>query len=236
LAKLDLQMDGSLAVVTMDQADNKLNLDLCSSFLDLLDRIEKETGALVLVVKSGHPKVWSNGFDTDWINSRLTEKDNATVSQFLSRDIELRKRLLTYPMLTIAAINGHVFGGGAVLSCCFDFRFMLSGRGYFCIPAIDRRFPIVPGTAELLKQVMPTYMCEDIVLSGRRFTGKEASAAGIIAATYDEDEFMDKVMAFARGCNKGRWIVGEMKKVHRLAVLKLMETDAEHIAPGEVSV
>ncbi len=236
MAKLDLEMDGSIAVVTMDQVDNRLNLDLCNSFLDLLDRIEKEAGAQVLVVRSGHPKVWSNGFDTDWINSSLAEKDNATVSRFLAQDIELRKRLLTYPMLTIAAINGHVFGGGAVLSCCFDFRFMLSQRGYFCIPAVDRQFPIVPGTAALLKHVMPMYMVEDIILSGRRFTGKEASAAGIIAATYDEDEFMDKIMAFARGCGKGRWIVGEMKKVYHLGVLKLMAADAEHIAPGEVRV
>ncbi len=236
MAKLDLKLDGKAAVVTLDQDDNRLNLDLSLSLLGMLDRVEKETDALALVVKSGHAKVWSNGFDTDWINARLAEGDKEKVSQFLAKDIELRRRLLTYPLLTIAAINGHVFGGSAVLSCCFDFRFMLSQRGYFCIPAVDIGYPIVPGTAALLKHVMPVYMVEDIILSGRRFTGKEALAGKIITETYNEDEFIDKVLAFAGGCSKGRWIVGEMKKVYHLGVLKQMATDMEHIEPGTVRV
>jgi enoyl-CoA hydratase/carnithine racemase len=236
LAKLDLKLNGKVAVVTLDQDDNRLNLDLCLSLLATLDEIEKETDALTLVIKSGHAEVWSNGFDIDWINARLAEGDKETVTRFLAKDIELRRRLLTYPLLTIAAINGHVFGGGAVLSCCFDFRFMLSQRGYFCIPAIDRGYPIVPGTAALLKQVMPMYMVEDIIFSGRRFTGKEAAASGIITSTYNEDEFIDKIMAFAVSCSKGRWIVGEMKKVYHLGVLKQLATDMEHIEPGAVRV
>ncbi len=236
MAKLDLKLNGKVAVVTLDQGDNRLNLDLCLSLLATLDEIEKETDALTLVIKSGHAGVWSNGFDIDWINARLAEGDKETVTRFLAKDIELRRRLLTYPLLTIAAINGHVFGGGAVLSCCFDFRFMLSQRGYFCIPAIDRGYPIVSGTAALLKQVMPMYMVEDIIFSGRRFTGKEATASGIITATYNEDEFIDKIMAFAVSCAKGRWIVGEMKKVYHLGVLKQLATDMEHIEPGAVRV
>ena len=236
MAKLDLKLNVKVAVVTLDQDDNRLNLDLCLSLLATLDEIEKETDALTLVIKSGHSGVWSNGFDIDWINARLAEGDKETVTRFLAKDIELRRRLLTYPLLTIAAINGHVFGGGAVLSCCFDFRFMLSQRGYFCIPAIDRGYPIVPGTAALLKQVMPMYMVEDIIFSGRRFTGKEAAASGIITSTYNEDEFIDKIMAFAVSCSKGRWIVGEMKKVYHLGVLKQLATDMEHIEPGAVRV
>ncbi|MGD0354091.1 MAG: enoyl-CoA hydratase/isomerase family protein [Dehalococcoidia bacterium] len=236
MAKLDLKLNGKVAVVTLDQDDNRLNLDLCLSLLATLDEIEKETDALTLVIKSGHAGVWSNGFDIDWINARLAEGDKETVTRFLAKDIELRRRLLTYPLLTIAAINGHVFGGGAVLSCCFDFRFMLSQRGYFCIPAVDRGYPIVPGTAALLKQVMPMYMVEDIIFSGRRFTGKEAAASGIITSTYNEDEFIDKIMAFAVSCSKGRWIVGEMKKVYHLGVLKQLATDMEHIEPGAVRV
>jgi enoyl-CoA hydratase/carnithine racemase len=236
LAELDLEIEGKVAVITMCQDDNRLNLDLSLSLLEMLDRVEKETDALTLMVKSGHARVWSNGFDTDWINARLAAGDKETVSQFLAKDIELRRRLLTYPLLTIAAINGHVFGGGAVLSCCFDFRFMLSQQGYFCIPAIDRGYPIVPGTAALLEHVMPMYMVEDIILSGRRFSGQEALAGQVITATYDKDEFIDNVMAFAGGCGKGRWIVGEMKKVYHLGVLQQMAIDMEHIEPGVVRV
>lgn len=67
MAKLDLNIEGNVAVVTMDEADNKLNTEMVRSLLDLLDRVEKETGALTLVVKSGHSHIWTNGFDIDWI-------------------------------------------------------------------------------------------------------------------------------------------------------------------------
>ena len=138
MAKLDLKLEDKVAVLTMDEDDNKLNLDMCNSFLAMLDKIEEQTDALTLVVKSAHEKIWYNGFDTDWVSERLQAGDREIVKKFLLKDIELRKRILTYPMITIAAINGHVFGG-AVLSCCFDFRFMRSDRGFFCIPAVDPR-------------------------------------------------------------------------------------------------
>ena len=43
-------------------------------------------------------------------------------------------------------------------------------------------------------------------------------------------------MAFARSCNKGRWIVGEMRKVYHIGVLEQMATDMEYVEPGKVRV
>ena len=236
MAKLDLKLEDRVAVVTMNEEDNKLNLDMCNSFLAMLDKVEKETEALTLVVRSGHTHIWSNGFDLDWISARLTTGDKEVVNEFLSRDIGLRRRLLTYPLITIAAINGHVFGGGAVLSCCFDFRFMRSDRGFFCIPVIDRGYPIVPGTSALLKSVLPMYIVEELILTGSRLTGAECATNHLIVATYNNDSLMDEVMAFAKGLNKGRWIVGEMKKVLNGHIVKLMEEDMGYINQGHVVV
>lgn len=233
MAKLDLKLEDRVAIITMDQDDNRLNLDMCISFLAMLDKIEHETEALTLVVKSGHNKIWSNGFDIDWLNARLDAGDKEPIKQFLMKNMELRRRLLTYPLITIAAINGHVFGGSAVFSCCYDFRFMRSERGFFCIPAIDRDFPIMPSTGALLKNVLPMYMVEDLILTSRRFIGAECAANHIIVATYHNDELMHKILTFAGNLNKGRWIVGEMKKVLNSHVVKLMETeDMEYINQG----
>ena len=38
-------------------------------------------------------------------------------------------RLLTFPLVTIAAINGHAFAGGMMLALACDFRIMTSGKG-----------------------------------------------------------------------------------------------------------
>jgi enoyl-CoA hydratase/carnithine racemase len=236
LAKLDLNLDGKVAVITMDEGDNKLNLDMCDGLLAVLDRIEKETDALTLVVRSGHPHIWSNGFDLDWVTARYQAGDKESVARFLIRDMDLRIRLLSYPLITVAAFTGHVFGGAAVLSCCFDFRFMRSDRGYFCIPVVDRGYPILPGTRELLGNVLPPSLVPELILTGRRLTGLECAAYNVVAAAYPNEELMDKVMAFAVGLNKDRKIIGHMKQVINARIIQLMEEDKALLQQGDVRV
>ena len=236
MAKLNLKLEGKVAVVTMDEGDNKLNMDAVKSLLEMLDRVEKETEALTLVVKSGHTHIWTNGFDIDWILASLEKGDKAAVKEFLLIDLSLRRRLLTYPLITIAALNGHCFGGGAVFSCCFDFRFMRLDRGFFCIPVIDRGYPVLPGTRELLHSKLPGHVVAELILTGRRLTGAECVAGNIVTAGYNNDELVDRVMEYARGLNKGRGIVGEMKKVLNGTIVKRMEDDAISIGEGQILV
>ncbi len=236
MANIDLELHDKVALVTMGEADNKLNIGMVQSLLETLDKIEKETAALTLVVRSGHSHIWTNGFDIDWILASLEKGNSADVRRFLVMDLELRKRLLTYPLITIAALNGHTFGGGAVFSCCFDFRFIRSDRGFFCIPVIDRQYPILPGTRELLRSVFPAYVIKDLILTGRRLTGLECVSSHVVSAAFGNEEMMDRVMAFAAGLNKSRGIVGEMKKVLNGPIIELIDRDAASIGEGQIVV
>jgi enoyl-CoA hydratase/carnithine racemase len=234
--RVELEVEGSVAVLTMNENDNKLNIDMAEALLGALERVERETDALTLVVKSGHAHIWSNGFDLDWLNARLEQGDRESVSRFLLRDLELRQRLLAFPLVTVAAFNGHVFGGAAVWSCCYDFRFMRSDRGYFCIPVIDRHYPILPSTRALLHSVLPAHVIPGLILSGRRYTGIECSLNNIVADTFPIDDFMQKVMNFAGGLKKGREIVGRMKDILNGQLIRMMEADKALLTDGEIKV
>jgi len=236
MAKFDLKLEGNVAVITMNDGDNKLNLQFCDDLLAMIDEVENETAALALVIKSGHPHIWSNGFDMDWIKAKQDAGDSEAVKRFLTRDIELRMRLLTCPLITIALLNGHVFGGGAVLSCCFDFRFMRSDRGFFCIPAVDRDFPILPGTGALLSSVLPASVVQELILTGRRFTGHQSAEHHIVAGAYHHEELEEKVLNFAAGLNEGRQIIGSMKGVLNRRVVEKMKEDLKIIGQGHVMV
>jgi enoyl-CoA hydratase/carnithine racemase len=236
MAGLMLELKDRIAVVTMDEGENRFNLSFCDAWLSMLDKIERETDAVTLVVKSAHHKIWSNGFDREWAGACQSAGDHESIKQFMVRDIELRRRMLLYPMITIAAINGHVFGAGAIFSCCFDFRFMRSDRGFFCIPVIDRQYPILPGTRELLRSVFPAYVIKELILTGRRLTGLECVSSHVVSAAFGNEEMMDRVMAFAGGLNKSRGIVGEMKKVLNGPIIELIEKDAASIREGQIVV
>ncbi|MBN1689741.1 MAG: enoyl-CoA hydratase/isomerase family protein [Dehalococcoidia bacterium] len=236
MAKIDWELQDKVALVTMDEADNRLNPGMVNSLLETLDAIEKETEALTVVVNSGHSHIWTNGFDIDWILASLEKGARAEVRQFLIMDLHLRRRLLTYPLITIAALNGHTFGGGAVFSSCFDFRFMRSGRGFFCIPVIDLKYPILPGTRALLLNAYPVHVVKELILAGRRMTATECVSSHVVSAAFGNEELMDKVMAFAGGMNKSRGIVGEMKRVLNGPVIELIDKDAASIKEGEIVV
>lgn len=236
MAKIDWKLIDKVALMTMDQDDNKLNMDMVRSLLDALDVVEKQTEATALVVNSGHTHIWTNGFDIDWVLACIEKGNRAVAREFLVADLLLRKRLLTYPMITVAALNGHCFGGGAVLSCCFDFRFMRSDRGFFCIPVIDRQVPILPSTRALLTAVLPVDVYRDLILTGRRLTGLECVDKRVVAAAYNNDELMEKVMAYTAGLNKPRSIIGQMKKVMNAPIVELIEKEIQSFPEGQLLV
>lgn len=237
MTSVEITLQNKVAVITMNMGENKLNLEMCNAMHAALDEIEKETDALTVVVKSGHHKIWSNGMDLDWIREREEAGDHESVKQFLIRDIELRRKLLLYPLITVAALNGHTFGGGFILSCCHDLRFMRSDLGYVCLPAIDLGYVFVPGTVAILKHVMPAHMFHEAMLTGKRFTGNEAAANHAVTAVYPDDCLMDRVMDFAGGLNKSRSIVGRMKRMLYSHIIKLMDEEDLPIArQGRFSV
>lgn len=145
MAMIDFTLDAHVATVSMNHEDNRLGPPFISAFLKTLDRLEQETEAQTLIVTSSHEKVFSNGLDLEWLLPAFKRRETDVVKRFFNELNELLKRILLYPMITVAAVSGHAFAGGAILACAFDFRFMRTDRGFFCLPEIDLGVPFRPG-------------------------------------------------------------------------------------------
>ena len=91
-------------------------------------------------------------------------------------------RLLTFGLPTVAAINGHAFAGGFLLSLACDHRVMRTERGFLCMNEIDIGFALTPGMNALLDAKLPKHVMRDTVLQGRRWTAEEAVAQGFVDA------------------------------------------------------
>jgi len=80
---IEIKLEGQVAVVTLNEGENRLNLDFIEKFIDVLDHIEKQTDANVLVVRGGHDKIFSNGIDLEWLVPVMQKNDMATSKKFI---------------------------------------------------------------------------------------------------------------------------------------------------------
>ena len=209
---IEWSVDENIAVLTMNSGENRFNIKFCTEMMAALDAIENTTKANALVVRSSDAKIWSNGMDLDWLVPAVTKKD-PEVQVFFKLQDQMMKRMLFYPMVTVAAITGHAFASGAIFACCFDFRYMRSDRGFLCFPEVDLNIPFMPYMTAVIKKCLPMYLVEYGQLTGHRFPATELEACHYIRKACTMDEIMNEATTFAKGLNKGRWIVGEMKKV-----------------------
>ncbi len=237
MTMFEYTVDEKVAIITMNSGENRFNPDFLKAFLDTLDEIEHQTDALTLVINASHEKIYSNGIDLEWLVPVLQKNDVQTAQNFFYQLNQLFRRLITCPMITIAAITGHAFAGGAILSCAFDFRFMRSDRGFFCFPEVDLGIPFLPGMNALLKKAIPLYKVEEMQYTGSRLTAAQCEAHHIITKACHFDDLMNDTLTFARSLNKQRGIIGEMKqRLNKHIVHAIDVEDVPYIESGQFNI
>ena len=225
MSMIEYTLDEHVALVTMNHGENRFSYDFFNAFHQALDELERDTKASVLVVSSAHEKIWSNGIDLDWLLPMIQEKGGDFAKAFSQDLVGLYRRILAYPMITVAAINGHAFAGGAILAASFDFRFMRSDRGYFCLPEVDIGIPLMPSMVAIMEKAVPMDKFWEMQFTGARLTGSECEERHIARKAVPLEELMDEVMAFVRPLRKRRDMLAEMKKITIKEIFRIIDED-----------
>jgi Delta3-Delta2-enoyl-CoA isomerase len=201
-------MEGDVAVLTWNDGENRVNLDSLAALNAHLDELDAVTGPLAIVL-TGSGKFFSNGFDLDRFGSN-PEEFNATVAEF-QRTVG---RLLLFPALTVAALNGHTFAAGAMLSCGFDYRIMRDDRGYWCMNEVEIGVALNETLWSIMHHRLPKGTAVLSATTGKRFSGPEALAAGIVEAVAPEDRVLaDAVEMAARYVGLNRKVMATHKRL-----------------------
>ena len=205
---IEIDERGDVRIMRWNDGENRVNPDSMAEFHAALDHLEALDGPLAVVV-TGTGKFFSNGLDLDRFQSAPEELGETVVMLH-----SLFARMLLFPAYTVAAINGHAFAAGAMLTCCFDARVMRSDRGYWCLPEVDLGLPLSAGMVAAVSARIPFEAAQDAMLTGRRYTAEEALALGIVTDTCDEARLLDVAVAFAAEiAGKDRRVIAEHKRL-----------------------
>jgi len=220
------QMDEGVAVVYMNNNENLQDLAFSQALNAVLDEAVADSQTRAVVLTSSDPKFFSNGIHVNWLMEKYAAQEFQAIRDFCYGMDEVFKKLLLAPVPTIAAINGHAFGNGAILSCACDFRFMKSDRGFFCFPEVDLGIPFLPGMDAFIEKAVPRWKFNELKLTGRRATAPELEAHHVIEKACDNAEhLMAETMGFAKSFNKKRGIFAEHKKRMHGSIIEVIDRE-----------
>src|SRR5581483_5736570 len=159
-------------VLNLGADENRFTPGWLTDIETALDQIVATPAPLVAMADG---KFFSNGLDLQYVVERPEE-----LPAYSHRVQTVFARILTLPVPTAVAINGHAFGAVAMLAMAFVWRDMREERGLFGFPEVDIQIPFTPGMAALIQAKLTPRAAVDSMTTGHRFGGPDALAAGIV--------------------------------------------------------
>ncbi|MGC7094359.1 enoyl-CoA hydratase/isomerase family protein [Amycolatopsis lurida] len=208
-------------VLDLGADENRFSPEWLESVNSALDTVTAGAAPAALVTIGGG-KFYSNGLDLAWLTANAEQ-----AGQYVTDVQELFARVLTLPVPTVAALNGHAFGAGAMLAMAHDFRVMREDRGYFCFPEADINIPFTPGMATLIQGKLTPSAAVASMTTGRRFGGPDARELGLVDAVAAESKLLEQADEVVRGlAGKDRGTLGAIKSTMYATAVTALRTTA----------
>jgi enoyl-CoA hydratase/carnithine racemase len=215
---IELEQRGDVWVLAMRSGENRFNRDSIDALHGALDRVEQVDGPVALVT-TGEGKFYSNGLDLDWL---MSSDAGANAATFMDDVHRLLGRVLGFAGVTVAAVNGHAYAAGAMLTCAHDYLVMREDRGYWCLPEVDLGLPLSPAMFGVVASRLPAPALRDSLLTARRYSAPDALAAGIVDEVAAEDRVLERAVAIATEfASKNRDVIRAHKQLMRGEALRL---------------
>jgi enoyl-CoA hydratase/carnithine racemase len=190
---IDLDRQGNVFVLQMRGGENRFTTAFLDAFEAALEQIEKTQGPAALVT-TGEGKFYSNGLDMPTL-AAAGKAGRDGVAELLGRVHRVFARVLAFPRVTVAALNGHAFAGGFMLALAHDLRVMRADRGYLCLPEIDLRLNLQPGMTAVIQAKLRKQAAHEAIVTGRRYGAADALARGMVDEAADEADVVPRAIA-----------------------------------------
>jgi enoyl-CoA hydratase/carnithine racemase len=185
--------DGHAELTIANPPGNQLDGRALDRLVELADVLRTAPPASLLV--RGEGKAFCVGIDPSVFLDRDGDGSATLVGEAAVRDVARRFGLLlgalaTLPCPTVAAIVGPALGGGLELALVCDVR-VAAATATLAMPEV--RLGVLPGggATQRLPRLLGTARAKDLLLTGRRISGTEALAWGLVDHVVERPEVPD---------------------------------------------
>ena len=192
------EQKGNYAVITIsrEKALNALNSQVLEELDATLDAVNLDEVTCLILTGAGQ-KSFVAGADIGEM-STLTKAEGEA---FGKKGNDVFRKLETFPIPVIAAVNGFALGGGCEISMSCDIR-ICSDNAVFGQPEVGLGItPGFGGTQRLARLVGPG-MAKQMIYTARNIKADEAYRIGLVNAVYPQEELMAAAEKMAAGIAK----------------------------------
>lgn len=193
--KISYEVTDGIAVIELtDPPANTYTYQMMREIDEAVLAARMDPAVHVIVLRGAGEKFFCAGADI----RMLTEADPDWKYYFCLHANETLNRLEQTPKLVIAALNGHTVGGGLEVALAADLRIAKKDAGRIGLPEVS--LGVLPGTGgtQRLARLVGKSRAIELMATGRLLSFEEAKDLGIVTEVWDESDFMDAVMDYAR--------------------------------------
>ncbi|KDP44994.1 hypothetical protein JCGZ_01494 [Jatropha curcas] len=182
-----LEKRGNIYFLTLTGSDeHRLTPTLIDSIRSALHRLrtESSTSPCFALITTAHGKFFSNGLELAYAKSNLSKPQSGPSTLEL-----LVSELISLPMPTIAAVNGHASAAGMILALSHDYVVMRKDRGFLYMSEMDIGLVIPNWFVRLLKcKIGDAKVRQEVIMMAKKLTAEMAVERGIVHSAHDSAE------------------------------------------------
>jgi len=182
-----LEKKGNIAVATINRpkALNALNSQVLEDLNELVELVKADEEIRALVLTGCGEKAFVAGADIGEM-STLTKAEGEA---FGKKGNDVFRKLETFPIPVIAAVNGFALGGGCEISMSCDIR-ICSENAVFGQPEVGLGITPGFGGTQRLARIVGTGKAKEMIYGARNIKAEEAYRIGLVNNVYPAEELM----------------------------------------------
>ena len=192
------EVKGQVGIITInrEKALNALNSTVLDELDKTLDSVDLDTVRCLILTGAGE-KSFVAGADIGEM-STLTKAEGEA---FGKKGNDVFRKLETFPIPVIAAVNGFALGGGCEISMSCDIR-ICSDNAVFGQPEVGLGITPGFGGTQRLARIVGPGMAKQMIYTARHIKGDEGLRIGLVNAVYPQAELMAAAEKMASGIAK----------------------------------